>query len=230
MTTAQHDNSAIRPSPVRDDRPRLLIVDDHPGFRWVLRYLGEHRLHLKVCGEAHDCATALRFLRQMRPDLCTVDLSLSDGSGLELIKQGKAECPSMAFLVCSMHTETHYAERSLHAGAIGYVCKNEEIDQIVERMNQALSGEVAVSKDLAHSMLQGLTTGQSLGALGIEWLSDRELEIFEMLGQGMSRRHIAERVGRSVKTIETHCERIKEKLGIETSSELTSRAARWTLI
>ncbi|MFT5220597.1 MAG: DNA-binding NarL/FixJ family response regulator [Planctomycetota bacterium] len=208
--------------------PRILIVDDHPLVRTGFAQLIGDTPDLEVCGEAGDMAEGLKLVASLKPDIAIIDLSLAGGSGLELIKHIKAQGHSTLMLVASMHDEMLYAERVLAAGARGYINKQEAQDKIVPAIRQVLSGKVFLSESMTERLLIDMVSGTS-NKRDIDALSNRELEIFDLIGQGMPASEIAEHLNLSIKTIETHQAHIKKKLGLNSSHELTHRAIRWLL-
>jgi DNA-binding NarL/FixJ family response regulator len=209
-------------------RHRVFVVDDHPLVREWLISLIQRRADLEVCGEAENAATALSSIARTRPDVAIVDLSLKGGSGLELIKDLKARHPSIRILVLSMHEDISYAERALRAGARGYVMKRESTGQIIDAIHEVLRGKIYAS----HKLLAGLAErivadGSGKSGPAAELLSDRELEVFRLLGGGLETRRIAERMKLSIKTVQCYAARIKEKLHLDNASELIREAVRW---
>lgn len=217
------------PEPDRPPRKTIFIVDDHPVLRRGLTALIESEAELVVCGEAASYREALLALPQCRPDLVIVDLSLKGGpDGLDLIKELKARHPETPALVLSMHDESVYAERCLKAGARGYVTKERLEDTVLVAIRQLLAGETYMSEELRTRLAMKYVDGHSLATESpLSALSDRELQVFRMIGQGSSTREIAEELHLSVKTIESHREHIKHKLTIESGTELVHRATRW---
>ncbi|MEE8364519.1 MAG: response regulator transcription factor [Gammaproteobacteria bacterium] len=207
---------------------RILIVDDHPLVRTGFAQLIGDTPDLEVCGEASDMAEGLKQVGALKPDLAIIDLSLAGGSGLDLIKHIKARDYSTLMLVASMHDETLYAERVLAAGARGYINKQEAQDKIILAIRQVLSGKVYLSERMTERLLAGMVSGSN-NKRDIEALSNRELQIFDLIGQGMSVSKMAKHLNLSVKTIETHQTHIKKKLGLSSAHELTHRAIRWLL-
>jgi DNA-binding NarL/FixJ family response regulator len=209
---------------------RILIVDDHPVMRLGLRNLISDEADFEVCGEAADAAAALRLVEERDPDLMLIDVSLRGSSGLELIKQVGARPSPPKMLVISMHDEMLFAERALRAGALGYINKEEAPDTVVEAIRHALAGKVYLSGRMTDRVLQ-LVAGsdRELERPAEASLSDRELEVFEHIGRGVGTRDIAERLGLSVKTIETYRENIKRKLALQSNTELIRRAVQWVL-
>jgi DNA-binding NarL/FixJ family response regulator len=209
---------------------RILIVDDHPLVRVGLKSLIEVEADLEICGETGQIGEALDLVRATEPDLAIVDLSLADGNGLELVKRLAAHQEDLRILVCSMHDESLFAQRVLGAGAMGYINKQEATTHILDAVRKLLEGKVWLSKAMTERMLQGFAQGRSSQkTASVESLSDRELEVFGLIGQGMGPSQIAELLHLSVKTIETHKQKIKKKLNLSSSSELTRRAMLWTL-
>ncbi len=207
----------------------VLIVDDHPIVRRGLREIIEAEADLRVCGEAGDISEALRQVDTLKPDLAIIDISMKSGSGLELIKQIKSRKMNTKMLVSSMYDESLYAERALHAGAMGYINKEEAIKNIVSAIRQVLRGKIYLSEAMTSHMLQRARGGEQVGGSPVDVLSDRELEVFEMIGRGMTTRQIADRLFLSVKTIETHREGIKAKMHLKNSTELTRHAMQWVM-
>jgi len=209
---------------------RILIVDDHPLMRDAFRDLFADERDLEIVGESESIAEAVRLLEQKKPDLLIVDISLEDGNGLELIKQARTLLPDIQIVVVSMHDERLYAERALRAGALGYVSKHEPADVILEGIRRVLSGRIFVSERMQDRLLRRLQEGgEEIDRSTVETLSDRELEVFELIGRGLATREIAAKLNLSVKTVDTHRHRIKEKLNIQSGSQLVRHAVRWSL-
>ena len=211
------------------------MVDDHALIRRGLRHLFEREPHLTVCGEAENIAESMAKIKESHPDLLIVDISLPDGSGLDLIKRVLAVFPEMPILVSSMHDERLLAERVLLAGAKGYINKQEAGEFLVAAVTKVLSGKVYLSQVMTERLLEqnyatNSTNASEVARSPIETLTNRELEVFEQIGKGLSTVKIAENLNLSVKTIETHRAHIKEKLGLNNSSELLLRAVQWALI
>lgn len=207
---------------------RILIVDDHPLVRTGFAQLINDTSDLEVCGEAGDMAEGLKQVESLKPDLAIIDLSLAGGSGLDLIKHIKAHDYETLMLVASMHDEILYAERVLAAGARGYINKQEAQDKIIPAIRQVLDGKVYLSERMTERLLRGLVSGSN-EKRDIDSLSNRELQIFDLIGQGMPASKIARHLNLSVKTIETHQTHIKKKLGLSSAHELAHRAIRWLL-
>lgn len=206
----------------------ILIVDDHPLVRAGFSQLIGDTPDLNVCGEAGDMASALKQLDSVTPDLAIVDLSLAGGSGLDLIEHIKARDSGILILVASMHDESLYAERVLAAGARGYINKQEAQEKIIQAIRQVLGGKVYLSEHMTGRILDNIASG-SEDKHGVESLSNRELQVFEMIGQGIAPGKMAKQLNLSVKTIETHQAHIKKKLGLTSAHKLTHRAIRWVL-
>ncbi len=206
----------------------IFLVDDHPLVREWLTQLIQQQPDLTVCGEAESAPQALQAIIGLKPHVAIVDLSLKDSSGIELIKDLKQCCPSVAVLVLSMHEELHYAERALRAGAKGYIMKRETAKKVITAIRHVLDGKLYLSEGLAAAIAAQFVTGKGLtGASPAEQLSDRELEVFGLLGEGRGTRQIAESLGVSIKTVQAYCARIKEKLHLASASELVREAVRW---
>lgn len=211
-------------------KTRLLIIDDHPMVRERIAELIQQQVDLEVCGEA-DCAhDALRLARELAPDMAIVDITLKDSYGIELVKQLKEIDPKLLMLVVSMHDEAMYGERALRAGARGYLAKHEASKKIIDAIRRILRGEIYVSDELNRSLLQKMAGAKGIaGETPIDLLTDRELEIFQLLGQGLTVRDIAERLFVSSKTVEAHRENIKQKLKFKSSNELLRFAIEYCL-
>ena len=208
--------------------PKILIVDDHPLVRAGLAQLIGDCPDLEVCAEAADMAEALKQIDSTNPDLAIIDLSLAGGSGLDLIEHIKSRNRNILMLVASMHDEMLYAERVLAAGARGYINKQEAQDSIIRAIRQVLGGKVYLSEAMTERMLNGLV---NIGPekRDIDSLSNRELQVFELIGQGVPSGQIASQLNLSIKTIETHQAHIKRKLGLGSAHELNQRAIRWAM-
>ena len=214
--------------PDKESKITVLLVDDHPIVRQGLKQLLEAEDDMIVCGEAETASEALRVAGETTPDMALVDLSLKNGSGLELIKDLKIRHPQIGVLVLSMHDETVYAERALRAGALGYIMKEKAPNRVIQALRTIHKGEVYLSETMAATVLKRVAGGAStLSGQLVSALSDRELEVFDLIGQGLPTRDIAERLHLSAKTIETHRENIKKKLCLKNSSELLQQAIQW---
>ncbi len=211
-------------------KARIVLVDDHPLVREALAQRISRHADLEVCAEAADAAEALEAINRTRPDLVVVDLSLKSGDGLELIKRIRLLNTGIRMLVCSMYDEALYAERSLRAGALGYVSKQEQPQRMIEAIRTVLAGKLFLSPELGERLARrALGSRQAEPASVTDTLSDRELEVFTQIGKGMTTGQIAAAMHVSVKTVETYRERMKTKLGVATGAELVRRAVQWVL-
>jgi len=204
-------------------------VDDHPVVREGLAMHLATQADLQVCGEAEDVPGALAQLDSTRPDLAIVDISLKKGNGIDLIGRIKDRCPAVRILVWSMYAENLYAERALRAGAQGYLHKGRATSHLLDAIRAVLAGKVYVSEELADNLLHRVVRGKTVERSSIDLLSNRELEAFELIGQGQTTEKIAALMNVSPKTVETYRARIKEKLGLSNVTELVHRAAQWVL-
>ena len=210
-------------------RHRILIVDDHPIVRRGLKELVADEPDLEVCGEAADEPEAIQQLEETRPDVVVVDLSLPSGHGLDLIRKIRLHDERIRILVSTMHDESLFAERTLRAGAAGFINKQEAPEKIIDALRQVLRGNVYLSSHIANRLLLRLRGDQSTEEDPVHRLTDRELEVFEMIGKGLPVRKIAKNLGLSHKTIEAHREKIKVKLHLNNGSEMTRYATQWVL-
>jgi DNA-binding NarL/FixJ family response regulator len=217
-----------KPAEEATNKHRIFIVDDHPLVREGLANLINQQDDLTVCGEAEDAAQALAGIGVNRPDLALIDISLKTASGLELVKDLGVHFPLVALIVLSMHDELLYAERALRAGARGYVMKRETTKDVLTAIRQVLGGDVYVSERVVNAMARRLGSSRKAAATSpVEQLSDRELEIFRLLGQGLTTSQIATDLHLSLKTVQAYCARAKEKFGVNSLSELLRAAIRW---
>jgi DNA-binding NarL/FixJ family response regulator len=222
----------MRPEPriSKQRAARILIVDDHPMMREGLSVRIAAQPDLCVCGEAADVDEALRQVHDARPDLVIVDLSLRRGHGLDLIERIKASHPAVKMLVLSQSEEALYAERSLRAGALGYINKCECQESIVGAIREVLAGRLYVSPEMtAHLLARAIEGDVPPGTDPVERLSNRELQVFQLIGQGATTASIAQQLHVSVHTIESHRENIRHKLGLRNGAELMQRAVQWHL-
>ena len=209
---------------------RVMIVDDHALVRHGVAELISHEPDLEVCGDAEDSDDALREIESSQPHLVVLDVSLKSTSGIELIKRIQLHHEHVRILVLSMHDESLFAERALRAGAHGYINKQAPTEKVIAAMRHVLQGKIYLSPQITDLFLHRFANGDPATAgNSVERLSDRELEVFGLIGQGLSTREIAERLHLSVKTIETHREHIKEKLGLKSGAELSRHAVQWAL-
>lgn len=206
---------------------RVVLVDDHPIVRHGVRAALEDERSLQVVGEAESVEQALQMVDREKPDVVITDITLGHGSGLELVKQLRGESSDVKIIVFSVHDEELYAERALRAGADGYVRKSEHSDRLVDAVRTVLSGGTALSPAMTGRLVQQAVRTNSGTPGGVESLSDRELEVFQLIGSGMGTRKIAEQLSISIKTVETHRENIKRKLDVQNASELVRHAVAW---
>jgi DNA-binding NarL/FixJ family response regulator len=213
---------------VTENRKRILLVDDHAVVRFGIAQLINRQPDLVVCNEQEDARKALDAIIKLQPDLVIADLSLKDSSGLELIRNIKAQFPKIPMLVVSIHDETVYAEIAFRAGALGYLMKQEALEKIITAIRRVMSGSVYVSDSLAAKMLQQQVRGNTdVQQPAIKSLSDREVEVFHLIGQWKKTKEIAGELHLSVKTVEYYREQIKRKLNLKDASELTQYATAW---
>ena len=212
----------------KDKRKRILLVDDHAVVRFGIAQLINQQGDLVVCGEEEDAAKALGAIARLKPDLVIADISLKDSSGLELMRNVKAQFNGLPVLVVSTHEESMYAEIAFRAGALGYLMKGGALDNIVTAIRRVLSGNIYVSDALAARMLQQQVRGQTdIQQSPVKTLSDRELEVFQLIGQWRKTEEIAQALHLSIKTIEYYREQIKQKLSLKGAGELTQYATCW---
>ena len=207
---------------------KIAIVDDHPIVRQGLVELINSQDGLAVCAQAEDANEALKVIKQTTTDLAVIDISLKDSNGIDLIRQLKVRHPRLLLLVLSMHDESFYAERVLRAGARGYVTKAEASESVITAIKAVLAGQIYLSDAMASKMLSKLVDGADLTEdTPIRGLTDRELQVFELLGRGETTRKIAEKLFISVKTVESHRANIKRKLKLDNATELLQYAIQW---
>lgn len=210
-------------------KAKVFLVDDHPVVRQGLGQLINQQRDLIVCGEAEGAVQALKAISASEPDVAVIDISLNkDISGIELIKDIKTQFPKLFVLVLSMHEETVFAERALRAGARGYVMKQEAMETVLTAIRQVLNGQIYVSDRMAKKLLSGIIDGPpGEGKFPVERLTNRELEVFQLIGRGIGTSQIADKLCLSVKTVEVHRAHIKEKLNIKNPRELVPYAIQW---
>lgn len=209
---------------------QILIVDDHPIVREGLNSLLSKQPDFEICGEADDVPDALRLIAETKPDVVTIDISLSGGSGLELIRRITESDRSIKLVACSLYDETLYAERALNAGALGYVNKHEATRTIVEAIRQILDGKVYLSDRMSERLaLRLIGKRGNIERPVVETLSDRELQVFQLIGSGLTTPEIAMKLHPGVKTVETHRRRIKDKLKLRNTAQLARDAVQWVL-
>jgi DNA-binding NarL/FixJ family response regulator len=209
-------------------KQRILVVDDHPLVREWLTSLIEQTSDLTVCGGAGDTKEALEAISRTRPDLAIIDLSLGGESGIDLIRAIREQFPNVTMIVLSMHDERVYGERAIRAGAHGYIMKRESSTKVVEAIHQVLQGNTYLSKELTELFAQKFVSGSGTNGSPMSLLSTRELEVFQLIGRGYETREIANALKVNIKTIQTYCTRIKEKLKLSSGAELLREAMRWS--
>ena len=219
--------SMVAPAP-KKAKARILLVDDHPIVRQGLAEMINQERDLMVCGTAEDVHKGLDAIEKIKPDLVIADISLKGSNGIELLKNIKVRFPRTLVLVLSMHDESLYAVRALRAGAAGYIMKQEATEKVLSAIRLVVSGEIYLSERMEKKMMHQLVGGR-IARTGspIEDLSDRELEVFGLIGQGHGTRQIAEELHLSIKTIESHRAHIKEKLNLRNATELVQHAIQW---
>ena len=216
-----------KPRPAASKVRRIVIVDDHPLFRKGLEQLiNSSDDALNICGEAGDAAQGMSVIRELKPDLAIVDLSLPGANGIELIKNIRAEFSKLPVLILSMHDESLYALRALRAGAQGYVMKQEALENVIVAIREVLAGRPYLSQDMSAKLITNFASGNNQ-ANPTDKLSDRELEILELIGKGRDVRDIAKALHISAKTVETHRAHIKEKLNLKNARQVTRFAVQW---
>jgi DNA-binding NarL/FixJ family response regulator len=224
MNTLSTAVATVSSEPVRR---RVLIVDDHPIVRQGLKRMIETEADMEVCGEAATEAQARRAIRELNPDIVIVDLALQEGDGLELVRDVHAHHPDVPMLVLSMHDETIYAERLLAEGASGYIMKQAAADQLLNALRTVLRGETYLSEQLSQSLNLRVPGGDPEAHDPVRRLSNRELQVLNLVGRGVSSREIAAELGLSVKTVESHRQSLKRKLNLATNSQLLQYAMNW---
>lgn len=211
-------------------KKRVFVVDDHPIVRQGLALLINREADLAVCGEAEDAQNALQAVTSAKPDILIVDISLNGPDGLDLLKNVRTKYPDLPVLILSMHDESIYAERALRAGAQGYIMKQEATEKVLVAVRRILSHEIYISERIANRMLQRYIGSRGTGRpYSVADLTDRELEVFRLIGEGHSTRQIAEELHISVKTVESYQAHIKEKLSLRSARELVQHAIQWSI-
>jgi DNA-binding NarL/FixJ family response regulator len=211
-------------------KKKVLVIDDHPIVRERLAELINQESDLVVCGEAEDSHQARKAVADLQPDIAIVDITLKDTYGIELIKEFKDRYPKLPMLVLSMHDEALYGERALRAGARGYLTKQEATKKVVDAIRKVLAGEIYTSEKMAATILQKVAGGKAPGGGSpTDVLTDRELEVFQLLGQGKTVKEIAESLFVSAKTVEAHREHIKQKMNFKSSAELLRYAIQFAM-
>jgi DNA-binding NarL/FixJ family response regulator len=207
-------------------KKKVLIVDDHPVVRQGLAAFINGEDDFTVCGDAEDAETAIRRISSLEPDIIIADLSLKGTGGIELTAAIKARF-NIPVLILSMHDENFYAERAIRAGARGYIMKKESMEVVIKALRDILDGKVYVSNDLKERLLGRLLVSSDALQSPLDCLTNREMEVFQLIGGGLSNRHIAQKLSLSVKTVETYRSRIIEKLRLNNSGELVQYAVQW---
>jgi len=210
------------------EKVNIILVEDHPIFRKGLLQLINNETNLQVCGEAEESLEALKIIKNLKPEMVIIDITLKDRNGIELIKDLKTQLPDLIILVLSMHDEKLYAERALRAGAKGYIMKQEAPETIIKAINHVLNNNIYVSDHIATRIFSKMLEGKStIDSSPIDLLTDRELEVFQLIGEGFGTRQIANKLHISVKTIENHRAHIKDKLNLKSAIELVQQATLW---
>jgi len=218
----------VKAEPDQGPRKRVLIVDDHPLIRQGIKTLLVQSDDLEVCGEAESAAGALEAMAKVEPDAAIVDLTLKESSGLELIKDIRIRHPDVVVLVLSMRDEGFYAERVLRAGAKGYVTKEEGPRKVIEGIRKVLAGQIYISEKMASKVMSKIVAGASgTGGSPIDTLTDRELVVLELIGRGLPTREVAAKLHISPKTVDSHREHLKDKLELDSATELLKYAVQW---
>jgi len=217
---------------MKSQRPKqigVVIVEDHRMFREQIGHLIDKADDMKVCGEADNIRDGFALIKQMRPAVAIVDITLKGSSGLELLKDLRAHKISVPVLVLSMHDESLYAERALRAGAKGYITKHQASADVLVAIRQVVNGEVYLNPSFMSRMVSKMVSVGDVSEQSIDQLADRELEVFDLIGRGLTSREISARLGLGITTVDTYRSRIKEKLHLANSARLRLEAARWVL-
>ena len=218
-------------TPRKTGKKRVMIVDDHPLVRQGINMLLANEDDLEVCAEAETASGALAAMEKAKPDVAIVDLTLKESSGLELLKDVRIRYPDVLVLVLSMRDEGLYAERVLRAGARGYVTKEEGPEKVLEGLRKILQGHIYISEKMASKVMSKIVEGASeSGGSPMNLLTDRELGVFELIGNGLPTREIAKKLHISPKTVDSHREHIKDKLKLDSGTELLKQAIQWSQI
>lgn len=219
---------AVTRSTAVSHKLKVLLVDDHPITRQGMKALVNQQPNLEVCGEADNAAYAIELVGRLQPDLAVVDIALKTTNGIELTKNIKVHAPNLPVLIVSMHDEGLYAERALRAGAMGYLMKQEASEKIIAAIQRLLQGEIYLSDKIKEKMLHRFVNKKGEGMVfSIDTLSDREMEVFQLIGNGYSTRQIAQKLNLSSKTIDSYREHLKLKLNLESGAELVRHAIQW---
>jgi DNA-binding NarL/FixJ family response regulator len=217
----------MTPKNAPTQKKKVLLVDDHPIVRQGLTLLINREPDLVVCGEADSVAAALEAIKATGPDIAVVDLTLKDSNGLDLIRTLEGQQRKLPILVLSMHRDFFYVERVLRAGVMGFLAKAEAAEVVLTAIRRVLSGAMYLSDEMARSLIGKLVVDRRHTNFSVDRLSDREMEVFELLGKGNSTRAVAQKLKLGIKTVETHRAKIKQKLNLSTAPELVQRAIQW---
>jgi DNA-binding NarL/FixJ family response regulator len=209
------------------EKKKILLVEDHPIFRWGLSEIINQENDLIVCGNAEYVQQALNEIDRLKPDLIIADITLKESDGIDLVREAGKQYKDIPVLILSMHDEFLYAERALRAGARGYIMKQEAMESVVSAIRLVLDGKIYLNEQVKEQILFGLSEGSGTRKSPIDRLAERELEVFRLIGQGFSSREIARKLYLSIKTIGTYRERIKEKLNLRHANELIRYAVYW---
>jgi|ERR1043166_1076824 DNA-binding NarL/FixJ family response regulator len=219
--------SLAQKHPANLKKTKVLLVDDHSSVREGLRLVIDAQSDLNVCGEAMEVNQALDAITNLKPAIAVIDISLDGRNGIELIKDIRLRWPRLPVLVFSMHDETVYAERAIRAGARGFVHKRESIQSVLAAIRRIMNGEIVLSEKLANRILRGASQNGHSSGSAAEKLTDRELEVFQLIGEGHQSQEIARELGMSERTVETHRVNLRRKLGVVKASQLLRHAIRW---
>lgn len=229
MGSTDSVRAPLSPDRRQSDRIRVLVVDDHPAIRDAIKDTISGKMDMEVIGEAESGYEAFHVIEKKSPDVAIVDISLKDGHGLDLVQNIRIQYPDVQVVVFSMYDESVYAERAIRAGASSYLMKSESTQVVVDAIRTVMRGEIYLSRQMASRILSKVAVGRSSSpGFAIDELTDREMSVFQMLGQGHSVEEITDRLSLSRKTVETYRRRAKEKLGFDTVAELLQYAVQWT--
>ncbi len=228
MNSAEINTPVMSSAKSTGGRIRVLVVDDHPAIREAIADIIADKMGMELVGQASNADEAFQLVQKMQPDVAVIDISLEDAHGLDLVQNIRAQYPHVQVVVFSMYDESVYAERAIRAGASGYLMKSEPTQSVVEAIRSVMQGEVYLSRRMASRMLSKIATGRSSSpGFAIDQLTDREMAVCQMLGEGFSVQEITQRLNLSRKTVETYRRRVKEKLDFESVAELLQYAVQW---